>query len=72
MAKAITEAKAANDSIGGVVTCVCRNVPPGWGEPCFDKLEALLAHSMLSIPATKGTPLVYSVILNCTYNNLLS
>jgi chorismate synthase len=54
MAKAITEAKAANDSIGGVVTCVCRNVPPGWGEPCFDKLEALLAHAMLSIPATKG------------------
>lgn len=58
MVKAITDAKAANDSIGGVVTCVCRNVPPGWGEPCFDKLEALLAHAMLSIPATKGTPLI--------------
>jgi len=26
----------------------------GWGEPCFDKLEAVLAHAMLSIPATKG------------------
>jgi chorismate synthase len=29
-------------------------VPTGWGEPCFDKIEALLAHAMLSIPATKG------------------
>ncbi len=43
-----------SDSIGGVVTCVCRHLPPGWGEPVFDKLEALLAHAMLSIPATKG------------------
>jgi chorismate synthase len=30
------------------------NVPPGLGEPCFDKLEAKLAHAMLSLPATKG------------------
>ena len=29
-------------------------VPSGWGEPCFDKLEARLAHAMLSIPSTKG------------------
>ena len=42
------------DSIGGTVTCVIRNPPPGLGEPCFDKLEAKLAHAMLSIPATKG------------------
>ncbi len=42
------------DSTGGVVSCVCRGLPPGWGEPVFDKLEALLAHAMLSIPATKG------------------
>jgi hypothetical protein len=33
---------------------VVRGCPPGWGEPCFDKLEAKLAHAMLSIPATKG------------------
>lgn len=50
----IHEAKAANDSVGGSVTCVIRNVPAGLGEPCFDKLEAKLAHAMLSIPATKG------------------
>lgn len=42
------------DSIGGTVTCVIRNCPTGLGEPCFDKLEAMLAHAMLSIPATKG------------------
>jgi len=54
MEKVILAAKADNDSVGGVVTCVCRGVPRGLGEPCFDKLEALLAHAMLSIPATKG------------------
>lgn len=42
------------DSIGGTVTCVIKNAPSGLGEPCFDKLEAMLAHAMLSIPATKG------------------
>jgi chorismate synthase len=36
------------------VTCVIRKVPSGLGEPCFDKLEAKLAHAMLSIPATKA------------------
>jgi chorismate synthase len=54
MIQAIEEAKQAGDSLGGVVTCVCRNAPPGWGEPVFDKLSALLAHAMLSIPAAKG------------------
>jgi hypothetical protein len=49
----IEACKADRDSTGGVVTCVCRNVPAGWGEPCFDKLEGKLAHAMLSIPATK-------------------
>jgi chorismate synthase len=50
----ITAAREAGDSMGGVVTCVCRGVPAGWGEPAFDKMEAMLAHAMLSIPATKG------------------
>jgi len=54
MADLITAAKNGKDSLGGIITCVIRNTPPGWGEPCFDKLEALLAHAMLSIPATKG------------------
>ena len=50
----ITALKEAGDSVGGVVSCVCRNVPAGLGEPVFDKLEAKLAQAMLSIPATKG------------------
>jgi chorismate synthase len=50
----IDEARRAGDSLGGVVECVCRNVPPGLGEPVFDKLEAELARAMLSLPASKG------------------
>ncbi len=54
MKKRIEEVRDRKDSIGGTVTCVIRNVPVGLGEPCFDKLEAKLAHAMLSIPATKS------------------
>ncbi|KAI5989766.1 chorismate synthase [Pisolithus albus] len=54
MTQRIIRAKEANDSIGGTVTCVIRNVPAGLGEPVFDKFEAKLAHAMLSIPATKA------------------
>jgi chorismate synthase len=36
------------------VTVVARNVPPGLGEPVFDKLDADLARAMLSVPAAKG------------------
>ena len=54
MRKAIMTAKEAGDSLGGIITCVCRNVPAGLGEPVFEKMEALLAQAMLSIPATKG------------------
>jgi chorismate synthase len=50
----IEEARRGGDSLGGVVECVCRNVPPGLGEPVFDKLEADLARGMLSLPAAKG------------------
>ncbi|KAK0879564.1 bifunctional chorismate synthase/riboflavin reductase [NAD(P)H] aro2 [Friedmanniomyces endolithicus] len=54
MADLIAEYRDKSDSIRGVVTCVIRNCPSGLGEPCFDKLEATLAHAMMSIPATKG------------------
>lgn len=54
MTELIARVRDEHDSIGGVVTCVCRNVPAGWGEPVFDKLEARLAQAMLSLPATKG------------------
>ncbi len=54
MVALIEEVRDAKDSIGGVITCVIRNMPTGLGEPCFDKLEAVLAHAMMSIPATKA------------------
>jgi chorismate synthase len=54
MTAAVRAAKDAKDSLGGVIDCVCRNVPAGLGEPVFDKLTARLAQAMLSIPATKG------------------
>lgn len=54
MRAAIEAARDAKDSIGGVVSCVCQGVPAGWGEPVFDKLEAVLAQGMLSIPAARG------------------
>jgi chorismate synthase len=50
----IKEMRAQGDSVGGVIECVARNVPPGLGEPVFDRLEADLAKAMLSLPATKG------------------
>jgi chorismate synthase len=50
----IKAARAERDSVGGVVACVCRGAPAGWGEPVFGKLEAELARAMLSIPAAKG------------------
>jgi len=54
MEEAILSVMENGDSVGGTITCVCRNVPPGWGEPVFHKLEAALAMAMMSIPAAKG------------------
>jgi chorismate synthase len=54
MEEAIDGARREGDSLGGVVELRVTNVPPGLGEPVFDKLEADLAKAMLSLPATKG------------------
>jgi chorismate synthase len=50
----IKQIRSEGDSVGGTIECVLRNVPPGLGEPVFDKLEAELAKGMMSLPATKG------------------
>lgn len=50
----IEEIRKQGNSVGGVVGCVARGVPAGWGEPVFDKIEADLAKGMLSLPACKG------------------
>ncbi len=54
MAEAIRAARSAGDSLGGIISCTVRHCPPGLGDPVFDKLEATLAHAMMSIPACKG------------------
>jgi len=54
MISLIERVRKAGDSVGGVIEGVARGVPPGWGEPIFDRLEADLAKAMLSLPATKG------------------
>jgi chorismate synthase len=47
----IEEVRKDQDSIGGVCELVALGVPPGWGEPVFDKLKADLAKGLLSLPA---------------------
>jgi chorismate synthase len=54
MIERIEAVRKQGDSVGGVIELVARNVPPGLGEPVFDRLEADLAKAMLSLPATKG------------------
>jgi chorismate synthase len=54
MIRLIEKVRRAGDSVGGIVEGIARGVPPGWGEPVFDRLEADLAKAMLSLPATKG------------------
>jgi chorismate synthase len=50
----IKQVRKEGDTIGGIITCVIRNVPVGLGEPVFDKLHAELGKAMLSINAVKG------------------
>lgn len=50
----IDETRQKRDTIGGIVSCVIKNTPPGLGEPVFDKLHAELGKAMLSINAVKG------------------
>jgi chorismate synthase len=54
MIRLIERMRRAGDSVGGLIECVARGVPPGWGEPVFDRLEADLGKAMLSLPASKG------------------
>lgn len=54
MEEAILDAKKSGDSLGGYVRLLVSGVPAGLGDPAFDKLDALLAQAMLSLPACKG------------------
>jgi chorismate synthase len=50
----IVDAQKAGDTVGGTIFCAVQGVPPGLGDPVFDKLEAELAKAMMSLPASKG------------------
>ena len=52
--KMILEAKAKKDSVGGIVEITAEGVPPGLGEPVFDRLDADLAKALMSIGSVKG------------------
>jgi chorismate synthase len=52
--KAIQAAQAAQDSIGGLITCSVTAVPSGLGEPLFDSVESLISHAIFAIPAVKA------------------
>jgi len=54
MVARVDSARRALDSLGGVVEVRARGVPPGLGEPVFDKLQADIGKAMFSIPAIKG------------------
>lgn len=50
----VEEVRSQGETLGGLVRLVAANVPPGLGEPVFDKLEAVLAHAMMSVGAVRG------------------
>lgn len=52
--RALEQAKAEGDTLGGIVSCTITGVPAGLGEPVFHKLNAALAAAMMSIPAAKS------------------
>lgn len=54
MLREIETARHEGDSVGGIVACIATNIPPSWGEPIYDKIEARLAEAMLSINAVRG------------------
>lgn len=52
--KGLQKAIAAKDSVGGMITCKVSGLPVGLGEPFWDSVESLIAHTMFAIPAVKG------------------
>jgi len=54
MIASIEKAKREGDSLGGMIEFIAQSVPVGLGDPVYEKLEANLAHAMMSLPAAKG------------------
>lgn len=54
IAAAVEKALAEGDSIGGLIECRCSGLPAGLGEPFFNSVEAMIAHMIFAVPATRG------------------
>ena len=54
MVAKIEEVRKNGDSLGAILQCVVKGAPAGLGDPCFDKLNARLAHALMSIATVKG------------------
>lgn len=52
--KAVEEALATGNSVGGLVECRAQDIPLGWGEPFFDSVESVISHLTFAVPAIKG------------------
>ncbi len=63
MIELIEQVRKEQDSIGGIAEVVAVNVPPGWGEPVFDKLKSDLAKALFSLPAVLGVE--YGIGFGC-------
>ncbi|MFA5861176.1 MAG: chorismate synthase [Candidatus Thermoplasmatota archaeon] len=50
----VEDARAAGDSVGGIVECVTEGLPTGLGDPLMDSVESLVAHALYAVPAVKG------------------
>jgi chorismate synthase len=64
MIEVIEECRKAGDSIGGAAEIVATGVPPGLGEPVFDKIKADFAKALFSLPAVLGVE--YGIGFGCT------
>jgi len=73
MIQKIEEARNNGDSVGGVVELLVKGCPPGLGDPVFDRLDAVLAHAIMSIAAVKsfevGTGIDVSRMKGSEYND---
>ena len=50
----LLEIRKSGDSVGAIIEVVAKNVPVGFGEPIYNKLDAKIASAMMSINAVKG------------------
>jgi len=73
MVQRIEETMEKGDSVGGIVEVIVKGCPPGLGDPVFDKLDALLAHAVMSVGAVKafevGCGLEASRMTGINYND---